>query len=103
MEANKEQKVLHMQDENKSFSESELILKNRQNLSLSGVEKIFEMTEGTISMRVSGSNTVISGENLNVVKLDVETGKIEIDGKVCGITFSNSDLPKKNFFKKIFK
>lgn len=100
---NKEQRVLNLQEETKTFADSELVLKNRQNLSISGVEKIFEMTETNVTMRVAGSNVVVAGESLSVEKLDVETGNIQIVGKVNSITYSSGNVQRKNLFKRIFK
>ena len=86
----------------KSFSESQLTLVNRSNLTLTGVEKVFETNENKVQVRVSGSNLLINGEGLNIARLDVETGVIQINGLVNELKYTTGET-KTNLFKKIFK
>ena len=86
----------------KKFSESNLNLKNRSLLTLTGVEKVFEANQTKVQFQVAGSILSVTGQNLNIIKLDVESGEVHVDGVVDEIKFSQTQQ-KTNFFKKMFK
>ena len=86
----------------KSFTDSEINLKNRSFLTLTGVEKVFETNENKIQIKVAGSNLVVFGSGLSVEKLDVTSGILEVSGQINELKYLES-LNKTNFFKKIFK
>lgn len=98
--ANKEIKTTQKEEE-RVFSESQIVLKNRKQLNISGVEKVYEANASKIQLRASASNLMILGENLSVERLSVEEGVIEISGLVCEFKFNSEG--SKNFLKKIFK
>lgn len=86
----------------KTFNESQLVLKNRTNLTLSGVEKVYETNENKIQLKVSNSNFLITGENLNISRLDVESGNVSVEGKINELKYLSNES-KGNIFKKLFK
>jgi sporulation protein YabP len=87
-------------DEEKIFTDSEIVLKNRKSLTISGVEKVYEANETKIQMRVAGCDLLVVGETLSVDKLSVEDGTIEISGTVNDLKFVSG---KNSFLKRIFK
>ena len=86
----------------KTFNESQLVLKNRINLTLSGLEKVYETNENKIQLKVSNSNLLITGENLNISRLDVESGNVSVEGKINELKYLSNE-GKGNIFKKLFK
>jgi len=86
----------------KSFSNSKITINDRQQATISGVEKIFEASENKMLMKVSGSNMSILGEQLSISKLDVDAGMLELNGKVNEIKFVDGK-EKVNLIKKIFR
>jgi len=86
----------------KTFNESQLVLKNRTNLTLSGVEKVYETNENKIQLKVSNSNLLITGENLNISRLDVESGNVSVEGEINELKYLSNES-KGNIFKKLFK
>ena len=90
------------QKNSKSFSESQVTLLNRNNLTITGVEKVYETNENKVQLKVSNSNLIICGEGLNIARLDVESGIVRVDGFINELKYSSGDN-KGNFFKKIFK
>lgn len=98
---NKEVKILQ-EGEEKEFKESEIVLKNRKLLTISGVERVYEANETKIQLRVSASNLLILGDKLSVDRLNVQDGTIEISGLICDLKF-NANGTKNSFFKKIFR
>lgn len=90
------------QEKAKEFSESQITLINRSKLTLTGVEKVYETNENKVQLKVSGSNLIITGEKLNISRLDVESGVVQIDGVINELKFQTGGN-KGGFFKKIFK
>ena len=86
----------------KTFADSQVNMQNRRVLSITGVEKVYETSTRSVQLKVAGSNMCISGESLNISKLDVETGNIQIEGLVNEIKYSSSQN-KESFLKKIFR
>jgi len=86
----------------KSFTESQLTMQNRTNLSITGVERVYETNENKIQLKVAGDNLLICGQDLNIARLDVDSGVVTIDGTVGEIKYISNDN-KGNFFKKLFK
>lgn len=88
--------------EEKTFSESQLQLTNRSKLTVTGVEKVYETNENKLQLKASGSNLLITGENLNISRLDVESGNVSVEGKINELKYFSSEN-KGNIFKKLFK
>ena len=86
----------------KKFDSSEIVLKNRQDLHISGVEKVYETSETKLLIKISGSDCAVLGENMSVEKLDVESGTLGVNGKINEIRYAEG-ANKGNFFKRIFR
>ena len=93
-----------MADENnekRTFSESKVTLINRQNLAITGVEKVVSANSEVVNLLVSGSKMCIEGQNLYVAKLDIDQGIVVLEGLVDGIKYGS---PKKQpILKRMFK
>ena len=87
----------------KLFSNSTIVIENRGILKITGVEKIFETNENKIVLKVCGSTLNILGLNLSVEKLDVNSGNLELIGKIDEIKYSDKNSNKTNLIKRIFK
>ena len=81
---------------------SKIVLCNREILNLSGVTKMGNATENTISLFIANESMVIEGTNLHITKLDIETGVADIEGKVTAIKFAKAKNSQ-GFFKRIFQ
>lgn len=82
--------------------ENRITLFNQENLSISGIKKTHVVSESSIVVEVENSVLQIAGNNMEVRKLDVESGILEVNGKIVGLKFSGPK-EKFNLFKKIFK
>lgn len=89
-------------EQEKVFENSELKLVNRQNLNLTGVEKVYETNTNKLQVRIAGTNLLVNGENLSVTRLDVSSGIVEVQGLINEMKFF-SNTNKGNFLKRIFK
>ena len=79
-----------------------LTLVNREKLSLTGVCEVISVSETAFVCKLKESSLVINGENLKISKLDVESGKVDLLGKVNNIKYGG-EKTKEKFFKKLFK
>ena len=87
-------------EQNPSFNESKLTLVNRNNLALTGVERVIGANENCVHLVVAGDGVCIEGAGLHVSKLDVDQGVIVLDGTVNTIKYTGK---KQNFLKRMFK
>ena len=85
----------------KKFNISKLTLDNRKKLSLTGVEKAISSNENNMIFQVSGVKIFISGSELHIEKLDVDSGMLELSGVVDCIKYSTGT--SKSLFKRLFK
>ena len=90
--------------ENKIIEQKEqlIILSNKKNLSVSGTNKIISLKPDLIQLDTNYGGLVITGENLELIKLDNTTTRAEITGLINSIKFLQSKS-KEPFFRKIFK
>ncbi|MBS4537585.1 sporulation protein YabP [Clostridium sp. D2Q-11] len=92
-----------MEDKIKSQN---LILEDRERLSISGVEHVESFNENQIIVDTARGSLVIKGESLNISKLNLEDGNVKIEGMIESLIYSNksSSSSKGNgFLGKMFK
>lgn len=77
-----------------------LILTNRKNLKLEGIMEVLSTSDTSITLKLKDTTLCILGENINITKLDVNTGTLEADGKFTNIKYG---IKSGNFFKRLFK
>ena len=80
-----------------------LTLLKRQTLSLTGITEVISVSESCLVCNLSDGNLIVTGDNLKVSKLDVESGNMELNGNVCSIKYGGKSKQKENFLKKLFK
>ena len=64
-----------------------LTLEDRKTLSISGVEEVESFDEGEIVMRTVLGELSVSGEDLSVSRLSVETGLVSVQGLIFGLEY----------------
>lgn len=82
--------------------EHKIILTDRNQMQITGVEKANGLNENLISLLVTGAHLIITGKNMHVEKLMVEEGIVELEGDIESIKYSQSK-PKTSFIKRLFK
>ena len=93
-------------EENKSNNtkpvlEHNLTLTNRKHLTITGVDKVVSVKPELLQLKSTAGDIAISGQNIEVTKLDVEQHTITLTGKFDNIKyFENTKTP---LLKKIFK
>ncbi|MBE5741011.1 MAG: hypothetical protein E7351_00535 [Clostridiales bacterium] len=90
------------QDKQKTNKEQLIVLSNKTNLSVSGTQKIISLKPDLIQLDTNYGGLVITGTNLELVKLDNTTTRAEISGAVESIKFVTTKS-KEPLLRKIFK
>ncbi len=91
-----------MNVETTTLKKHNLILEDRQKLSLSGVTDVESFNENEVSLYTSQGELVIRGKNLHVDEVSLETGDLEMSGEVKSLVYGDRDRTKKpTMWKKI--
>ena len=86
-----------------SLHKQNIIIEDRRLISLSGVDQVDSFNDNTIVLSTVKGRLSIKGEELNVSKLNLDEGKVEIDGLINSLTYLSKEGEPKNLIGKIFK
>lgn len=91
--------------ENNSGVFQNLILENREKLSLSGVVDVLSFDDQLIIIDTELGMLTIKGENIRVNKLSIDTSEVIVEGNISSLVYSGNESKGKsgNLFNKIFK
>ena len=82
---------------------SNLMLSSRKNLSITGVKDVDRFDDKEIIAITNQGKLKINGANLKIGKLSVESGTLDLSGKINSLCYMDSRELTKNFFKNLFK
>lgn len=86
--------------ENKTATINELLsLSNRNTLHLSGILEVISTSDNELYLKLKDTTLSITGTNIHISKLDVQSGDLEATGNFDSIKYGKS----KNIFKRLFK
>lgn len=88
--------------ENMGYKQN-ILIEDRKLLKLSGVEQVDSFNDNTIVLSTVKGRLSIKGEELNVSKLNLDEGKVEIDGLINSLNYLSKEGEPKNLIGKIFK
>lgn len=83
-----------------------IILENREKLSISGVEHVISYDENTIQLETNQGNLAIKGNGLDINKLNLDDGNVVVQGKIDGMLYSDKEHGSAKgigFLGKMFK
>lgn len=80
-----------------------LIMENRAKLSVSGVEDVESFNEEEIVLHTQMETLVVTGEDLKINKLSVDTGEVAIEGAINCLKYVTTSRDKGSFLSRIFK
>lgn len=84
---------------------SEIKLNDRKKVSLSGLKKIVSFDPEEFVMDTNLGPLVLKGNNLEIVKLDIIDGNLQIKGKINSLVYLDGKDSKKDnsILAKLFK
>ncbi len=83
-----------------------LILENREKLSISGVLDVLSFDDQIVILETELGLLTVKGENLRINKLSLDTAEVIVDGEIYNMGYSDKELEKKSgggLLGKIFK
>jgi sporulation protein YabP len=81
-----------------------IILENRERLSVSGVEHVTSFNEDTVVMETSEGILTIKGNDLDMNRLNLDDGNVIVQGRIYAILYSDSSSGKgMGFLGRMFK
>ncbi len=81
--------------------EHSLTLIDRSLLTITGVEKVVSVKPDLLQLKSTAGDIAITGQNIEVTKLDLEQHTLSLTGKFDNIKYSENN--KTPLLKKIFK
>ncbi|MBQ9511011.1 MAG: YabP/YqfC family sporulation protein [Clostridia bacterium] len=75
---------------------STITLKNREALTLDGIEDVVSFDENAIYLITSAGKLIIEGSGLHISSLDVSSGNMTVEGYVTAMIYNDRDKTKKN-------
>ena len=76
---------------------------NRKNLIISGVKEVEHFDDGTIESVTCMGKLIITGDNLNIKKLNLDQGDLEVTGKIKSLNYVEDKIKLgSKFLHKLF-
>lgn len=79
-----------------------LTMEDRKKLSVSGVEEVESFDEHEIVMRTVAGELVISGEELSVSRLSVDSGDVSVQGFITELRYAEPATDGRGLWAKLF-
>lgn len=97
-----EERKMALKDSNQSVQN--LILENREKLSISGVIDVLSFDDQIVILETELGMLTIKGEDLRINKLSIDTQDVIIEGNIVSLSYSDKEERKSgNLLGKIFK
>ena len=82
-----------------------LILENRNKLSISGVKDVLSFDDQVVIMETELGLLSVKGENLKINKLSIDTSEVIVEGEINNLAYSDHSKKEQesSLFSKIFK
>ena len=93
-----------MSDNNAAMNSLHTILINtRTKMTVTGVTDVKSFDESLIIGKTEEEAMSIRGENLHIDKLCLETGELEISGRIDSLAYSKAYIKNEGLWEKLFK
>lgn len=97
-----EERKMALKDSNQAVQN--LILENREKLSISGVIDVLSFDDQIVILETELGMLTIKGEDLRINKLSIDTQDVIIEGNISSLSYSDKEERKSgNLLGKIFK
>ena len=83
-----------------------LILENREKLSISGVKDVLSFDDLVVMVETELGLLTVKGENLRINKLSIDTSEVIVEGEISYLAYSDKEQSKVkggSLISKIFK
>ncbi len=80
-----------------------VIINARESLTANGIIDVKSFDETLIVGKTEQEAISIKGENLHIDELNLETGRLEVTGKINQITYTTAYVSNETIWKKLLK
>ena len=80
----------------------DLILESRTRLTVTGVRKVLHCNAESAALETGRGTLHLTGAQLNMTELDLETGQAKFTGRIDGLEYSAS-APAQGFWRKLLR
>ena len=80
-----------------------IILENRNRLSVSGVESVVSFDDVTVIVDTVKGTLIIHGVDLHMEKLNLDNGEIKVEGNIDSLEYEDIVPKSGGLFSKLFK
>ena len=94
--------VMTMQEERKGGTHR-LVLEERGILTATGVSNVDSFDDTVIVAYTDLGELTIRGENLQLNRLNVETGELTVDGRISAMIYTDNQPKSAGILKKLFR
>lgn len=98
--------VCKMDDKMNNTKGHNIIMRDRQGLSITGVVDVLSFDEENVDIETEMGMLAIKGTDLQVNKLNLEKGELEVEGEIESLAYSDGELFSKkgtSILGKLFK
>ena len=80
-----------------------IILEEREQLAVSGVEEVESFDENTIVMYTARGTLVVRGEGLHIERLSLDGGDLKVEGEIDSLTYEDQSRERGGLFSRLFR
>ncbi len=80
-----------------------IVLEDREQLLISGVEEVESFDEGTIVLTTAQGGLEIQGEGLHIEQLSLDGGDLKVEGLICALVYdAGGGRERGGLFSRLF-
>lgn len=77
-----------------------VFIEGRKKVTLTAISDVISFDESTVVLGTSFGVVSVDGEELHILKMDVESGEIIVQGKIDGLVYIDKSPKKPSLFKR---
>ena len=93
-------------EDKKKVSAQNLIMENRERLSVTGVVDVDSFNDESIILETDLGTLIVKGQDLHINKLNLDNAELIVEGDIESCSYSDKEYGKSkglNFFGNLFK
>jgi len=98
---------IHQHEERKRPSNSavrhNVLMDKRESVTVAGVTDVISFDEESVICETELGVLVLSGANLHVKRINLESGELAVTGELDGVRYENASTKAKSVFGRMFK
>ena len=88
----------------KEHINSEIVIRDRQSVSILGVEEVVNFDEESVRLKSVDGELYLEGSGIKIDTLDTERGLVMLTGRINGMYYAtDAEKQKKGFFGKLMR